>query len=452
MYREEQDSVGKLNIPKDAYYGVNAQRAFENFQITGQRLDPLFIESLVQVKKAVALANMELGELDPKIGETIVKVADEMLAGNLHDQMIVDPIQGGAGTSSNMNINEVIANRAIEMLGGEKGDYTVVSPNDHVNKGQSTNDVYPTSGKLTMLKLADILLASLNQLADTFEAKAKEFAGIKKMGRTQLSDAVLITVGEEFHAHSTLTKRNIKRLEAVKDEVRALNMGGTAIGTGISAHKDLPQTFNKHINDVTGLGLTVAEDLIDATQNIDCFAVVADVQKTIGLSLSKVANDIRLLSSGPRTGLGELYIPSRQNGSSIMPGKINPVIPEVLSQAAYLAAGNSYTVALAVEGGQLELNAFEPVAFHKIFESFRVLSNAILTFDENCVKGIEVNKERCRELLERSTYLTTDLAIHIGYKEASEITKESLRDDKTVIEVAREHGVSEEIISAITAD
>lgn len=449
MYREEHDSVGKLNIPGEAYYGVNAQRAMDNFQITQMKLDPVLVESLIEIKKACALTNMELGELDTKVGEAILAAADEMLAGNLIGEMIVDPIQGGAGTSTNMNINEVIANRAIELLGGKKGDYDLVSPNDHVNKGQSTNDVYPSSGKLTILKLADMFLKTLEELAVSFEEKAQEFAHVKKMGRTQLSDAVPITLGAEFHAYYMVTKRNIKRLAAVRDEVRSLNMGGTAIGTGISAHEAFPVTVNKHLNNLTGLNLEVAEDLVDGTQNIESFGVVADCLKTIGLSCSKIANDIRLLSSGPRTGFGEILIPARQNGSSIMPGKINPVIPEVVNQAAFLTAGNSVTVAMAVEGGQLELNAFEPVIFHKIIESFRVLDNSLTTFNTNCVKGIQANEERCRELLERSTYLTTALASHIGYDEASTITKESLRDNKTVPQVAREHGVSEETLAAI---
>ncbi|WEG73155.1 aspartate ammonia-lyase [Vagococcus intermedius] len=449
MYRKEHDSVGNIDIPKEAYYGVNAQRAVDNFQITKLKLDPLFVESLVEIKKATAMANMELGELDIKIGEAIIKAADEMLQGNLYDQMIVDPIQGGAGTSTNMNINEVLANRAIELLGGEKGDYTVVSPNDHVNKGQSTNDVYPSAGKLTFLKMMDQLLPTLSDLAAAFKVKAEAFKDIKKMGRTQLSDAVPITVGAEFNAYYVLTKRNIARLVNVRSEISSLNMGGTAIGTGISAHNDLPNMVVKHLNSITGFDLEVAEDLVDGTQNIDCYAVVSDCLKTIALSTSKVANDIRLLSSGPRTGLGELFIPSRQNGSSIMPGKINPVIPEVVTQAAFLVAGHNVTISMAVEAGQLELNAFEPVIFYTMIESFNALTNAFRSFIDNCVIGIEVNEKRCRELLERSTYLTTSLASHIGYDEASSITKQSLREDKTVLEVAREHGVSESILKQI---
>ncbi|WP_347340587.1 aspartate ammonia-lyase [Vagococcus allomyrinae] len=450
MFREEHDSVGSLRIPGEAYYGVNAKRAYDNFQITDSRLEPIFIESLAQVKKAGALANLKLGELKPMIGETIIQVADELLEGKLTGDMIVDPIQGGAGTSSNMNINEIIANRGIELLGGEKGQYHLLSPNDHVNKGQSTNDVFPTAGKLTFLKLIDQLLIVLEELADSFKEKSLAFATIQKMGRTQLSDAVPITVGAEFKAYYTVTKRNIKRLTACKEEIRYVNMGGTAIGTGLSAHSQFSQTIIGYLREVTGLDIAVAEDLIDSTQNVEAFGVVSDVLKTIALSSSKIANDIRLLSSGPRTGIGELIIPARQNGSSIMPGKINPVIPEVVTQGAFLVAGNNVTISMAIEGGQLELNAFEPVIFHKLIESFHVLTNTLASFNEHCIKGIQVNASRCQELLEKSTYLTTSLAEYIGYEQAALIAKESLQLNRTVKEVALSKGISNDILVKIS--
>lgn len=450
VFREEHDSIGTLRIPGEAYYGVNAKRAYDNFQITELRLDPLFVESLIQVKKASALTNVALGELDHRIAETIIQVTDELLKGKFASDMIVDPIQGGAGTSSNMNINEVIANRGIELLGGEKGNYHLISPNDHVNKGQSTNDVFPTAGKLTFLKLIDRLLVVLEALSASFKEKAVAFADIKKMGRTQLSDAVPITVGAEFKAYYTVTCRNIKRLKAVKAEIHQVNMGGTAIGTGVSAHERFSETVEGYLRDITGLDVVIAEDLVDSTQNIEAFGVVSDCLKTIALSSSKIANDIRLLSSGPRTGIGELIIPARQNGSSIMPGKINPVIPEVVNQAAFLVAGNNVTVSMAVEAGQLELNAFEPIIFFKLMESFKVLTNALGTFNEHCIKGIEVNQDRCQELLEKSTYLTTSLANYIGYEKASLIAKESLRLNRSVKDVALEKGVSTDILLAIS--
>ncbi|MGX7059394.1 aspartate ammonia-lyase [Vagococcus humatus] len=448
-YRQEADSVGSLRVPKEAYYGVNAKRAYQNFQITGTRLDPLFIDSLVEVKKATALANMQLGELEQKVGEAIVTACDEMLDGQHLDAVIVDPIQGGAGTSSNMNINEILANRAIELLGGEKGQYELVSPTDHVNRGQSTNDVFPTAGKITFLKKATSLLEVLERLEKVFQEKAEKFATIKKMGRTQLSDAVPITVGREFGAYASVTRRNIDRLTHVMKEIEVINLGGTAIGTGISAHPDLSKTVEKYLNLETELDLRIADDLVDGTQNIDSFAMLADCLKTIGISTSKIANDIRLLSSGPRTGFGELIIPAKQNGSSIMPGKINPVIPEVVNQSAFLVAGNSVTVSMAVESGQLELNAFEPVIFYCMIQSFNALEKAFSTFIDNCLIDIQVNEKRCEELLESSTYLTTGLAKTIGYEKAAKIAKQSLADGRSVREIAIEQGISEDLINEL---
>ncbi len=449
MFRSESDSVGTLDIPLEAYYGVNAKRAEGNFQITGQQLDPGFIESMVEVKKACALANIELGEVDEKIGMAIINACDDLLFGHFLDQIIVDPIQGGAGTSMNMNINEVLANRAIEHLGGVKGDYQLVSPNDHVNRGQSTNDVVPTAGKITFLKMTERLRAKLSELEQAFQEKAVEFATIKKMGRTQLSDAVPMTVGDEFGAYAAVTQRNIQRLEHVKQEVLTINLGGTAIGTGLSAHKHFSGVVEKYLNHTTNLNLLTAHDLIDNTQNIESFAVLSDCLKTIALSTSKIANDIRLLSSGPRTGIGELIIPARQNGSSIMPGKINPVIPEVVTQCAYMVVGNNVTISMAVEAGQLELNAFEPVIFYRLLESFSVLERALDTFIFNCIKGIKVDAKRARELLESSTYLTTHLARSIGYDQAAKIAKMSLEQGRTVRDVALAEGVSPALLEKI---
>lgn len=450
MSRIERDSIGELAVPKDSYYGVHSLRAKTNFDITGQPFSTDFIQSLAQVKKAVALANHRLGLLSEEKMTAITQAATEIIDGQFHDQFIVDPVQGGAGTSSNMNINEMIANRGIELLGGEKGDFSVLHPIDDVNMGQSTNDVFPTAGKLTMLKQIPLLLEQLEALSRSFKNKSEEFKDILKIGRTQLSDAVPLTLGQEFHAYHSVTKRGIKRLQAAVSEMESINLGGTAIGTGITADPLLSETVLPILNDITGENLTIAEDLIDGTQNIDCFLVISNVLKTIALSLSKVANDIRLLSSGPRAGIGEIIIPSKQNGSSIMPGKINPVIPEVLTQCAFIVAGNNTTISMAVEAGQLELNAFEPVIFYKLLESFQLLTNGIYTFRVNCVDGIQADEVRCHENLERSTYLATVLSKTIGYTESSDIAQESLETGMSIREVARKRGVKDEILARLS--
>ncbi|WP_420513262.1 aspartate ammonia-lyase [Vagococcus carniphilus] len=441
MYRMEKDSVGELEIPVDSYYGVHSLRAKINFPITTQQLDPDFIVSLAQVKKATALANHKLGLLPEEKTKAIVQAADEIIAGQFHDSFIVDPIQGGAGTSSNMNVNEVITNRAIEILGGVKGDFSVIHPNDDVNKGQSTNDVYPTAGKLTMLKKIPLLEAELERLMDIFEVKAEEFKDILKLGRTQLSDAVPITLGQEFHAYYSVTKRNLRRLKDVRKEMEAINLGGTAIGTGITAHPDLSATVLPFLNMITDENLDITDDLVDGTQNIEQYVVLSDVLKSIAISLSKISNDIRLLSSGPNSGIGEIRIPARQNGSSIMPGKINPVIPEVMTQCSFVVMGNNAIIGAAAEAGQLELNAFEPVVFYKLIESFQVLTNGIGTFIDHCIAGIEANEEKCFDNLERSTYLATVLSETVGYTKAAEIAKISLETGRTIREIAESEGI-----------
>ena len=445
MYRTERDSVGELEVPADSYYGVHSLRAKINFPITNQTLDQDFIISLAQVKKAAALANHKLGLLPDLKTKAIVQASDEIIAGKLHDQFIVDPIQGGAGTSSNMNVNEVITNRAIELLGGVKGDFSVIHPNDDVNKGQSTNDVYPTAGKLTMLKKIPALMFELERLKEAFEEKSNEFKDILKLGRTQLSDAVPITLGQEFHAYYTVTKRNMKRLEHVKSEMETINLGGTAIGTGITAHPELSETVVPYLNTITDEILVTSDDLVDGTQNIEQYVILSDVLKSIAISLSKIANDIRLLSSGPNSGIGEITIPARQNGSSIMPGKINPVIPEVVTQCSFVVMGNNTIIGSAAEAGQLELNAFEPVVFYKLLESFQVLTNGISTFVDHCVSGIEANEARCKDNLERSTYLATVLSETIGYTKAADIAKVSLTTGQTIREVAEAQGIKIEM-------
>lgn len=443
-FRTESDSIGTKEVPKTAYYGVQTLRAAENFNITDLKLHMEFVNSLAQIKKASAIANREVGLLDRNIENAIVKACDEILDGSLHDQFIVDPIQGGAGTSANMNANEVIANRAIEILGGEKGNYDIVHPNDHVNMGQSTNDVIPTAGKITALKLLPKALMQLSRLNDALEAKAKEYDNVIKMGRTQMQDAVPIRLGQEFKAYSTVVKRDIARLTKVTEELMVVNMGGTAIGTGINADEEYLNRIVPALCSVTALDLRQAEDLIDATQNVDCFAAVSSALKTCAISLSKMSNDLRLMSSGPRTGFEEINLPPKQNGSSIMPGKVNPVIPEVMSQVAFNIIGNDMTITMAAEAGQLELNAFEPVIFYKLFQSIETLANGVNTLVDNCIVGITANEERCKELVDNSVGIITAICPHVGYKKAANIAKAAIKTGEPVRKLLIQEGLLKE--------
>lgn len=431
-FRAEKDSIGVKNVPENVYYGVQSLRAAENFRITGLFMHPEIINSLAYIKKAAAMTNSEIGILDKRIAYAIIKACDEILEGKLHGEFIVDPIQGGAGTSLNMNANEVIANRAIEILGGEKGDYSIVHPNDHVNYGQSTNDVIPTAGKMTSLKLLDNLERELNRLYDALCDKADEFDHVIKMGRTQMQDAVPIRLGQEFRAYSVAIKRDVRRIVRAKDEMRSLNMGGTAIGTGINADIDYLKDIVPNLAKISGMDLVQAEDLIDATQNVDPFVAVSGAVKASAVTLSKIANDLRLMSSGPRTGFGEINLPAKQNGSSIMPGKVNPVIPEVVNQVAFNIIGNDVTITMAAEAGQLELNAFEPIIFYNLFQSIDTLAYAVDTFVENCIKGITANEDRCKELVENSVGIITAICPHVGYAEASKIAKEAISTGESV--------------------
>ncbi|MBX4263405.1 aspartate ammonia-lyase [Clostridium estertheticum] len=440
-FRLESDSIGSKQVPMEAYYGVQTLRCAENFKITGLGMCVEFIKSLAEIKKAAAITNNEVGLLDKKIEEAIVMACDEIIDGKLQNQFIVDPIQGGAGTSMNMNANEVIANRAIEILGGKKGDYSIVHPNDHINYGQSTNDVIPTAGKMTALKLIPKAIVELSKLYDAFNEKSKEFDDVIKMGRTQMQDAIPIRLGQEFKAYSSVIRRDISRLEKAKEELKVVNMGGTAIGTGMNA--DI-QYFNKivpNISKISNIELKQATDLIDATQNLDGFVVVSGVIKACAVNLSKIANDLRLMSSGPRTGFGEINLPSKQNGSSMMPGKVNPVIPEVISQVAFNIIGNDITITMAAEAGQLELNAFEPVIFYNLFQSIETLTNGVNTLVVNCISGITANRERCKELVENSIGIITAICPHIGYKKAAGIAKAALNTKKSVRELILKEGL-----------
>lgn len=444
LSRMEHDSIGALNVPAEAYYGVQSMRAATNFQITHRPLHPVLIDSILMVKKAAAITNEKSGKLDQQIAQAIIQACDEILDGNLRDQFIVDAIQGGVGTSANMNANEVIANRAIEILGGTKGDYSIVHPNDHVNMSQSTNDVIPTAGKITVLKLLPQTIKELEKLEKAMEEKEAEFDDILKMGRTQLQDAVPMRLGQSFGAFAHVLKRDIKRLKNVMDEMKVLNIGATAIGTAINVDPYYLANISYELSKVAGISLKQADDLIDATQNLDGFVSVSGVLKTCAVDISKISNDLRLMSSGPRTGLSEINLPARQNGSSIMPGKINPVIPEVVSQVAYLIIGHDYTITMAAEAGQLELNAFEPVLFHHLFESIDTLKEAAATLTKHCITGITANKGQCEEYIEKSVGISTALCPYIGYAKSAEIAKKSLKTGISVKELVLEEGLLKE--------
>ena len=444
QYRSEHDSVGERSVPKDVYYGVQSLRAAENFPITGLAVHPEQINSIAEIKKASAITNLEIGLLDKRVADAIVRACDEIAAGRLHEAFIVDPIQGGAGTSLNMNANEVIANRAIELLGGEKGDYSLVNPNDHVNCGQSTNDVFPSAGKLAVLKLLNRAQVQLERLYQALMEKAEEFDDVLKMGRTQLQDAVPIRLGQEFRAYSQAVRRDISRFERAKDEMRCLNMGGTAVGTGINADERYLRRIVPNLCKVTGLDLIQAHDLIDATQNLDEFVAVSGTVKTCAVNLSKMSNDLRLMSSGPRCGFGEINLPPRQNGSSIMPGKVNPVIPEVVNQVAFNIMGNDLTITLAAEAGQLELNAFEPIIFWNLTHAVEFLTYAVNTLVDHCVVGITANRERCRDMVEHSVGIITALCPHVGYEKAAEVAKRAIATGASVRELILEEGLLDE--------
>ena len=437
-YRLEKDSVGEKMVPREAYYGVQSLRGYENFRISGMTTDKKFVRDLAIVKKASAITNMKVGVLDKKIGEAIVKACDEINEGNFINEFIIDPIQGGAGTSMNMNINEIIANRANEILGYEKGSKYPVHPNDHVNMGQSTNDVIPTAASITAYKLLQECVKELSSLEEVLDRKAEQFDKVIKMGRTEMQDAVPISLGAEFKAFSRAIGRDVKRLDRVKEELLEVNLGGTAIGTGITAD-------NKYINKVvpelaTLLDINVyqAEDLIDATQNLDKFAEISSQLKVCAVNISKISGDLILMSSGPRTGFGEIKLPTKQNGSSIMPGKVNPVMPEVMKQIAYQIMGNDLTITMATQSGQLELNAFYPIIMLNLYQSITILTNGVKTFIENCAIGIEANEKRCKDLVEGSIGIVTALAPVLGYEKAADIAKKALKTGKYVREVIEE--------------
>ena len=449
-YRVEKDSIGVKDIPEEVYYGVQTLRAAENFHITGLNMHPEIINSLAYIKKASAITNCEVGILEKKKAQAIVQACDEIVSGKFHNEFIVDPVQGGAGTSLNMNANEVIANRAIEILGGKKGDYTIINPNDDVNCGQSTNDVIPTAGKMTSLRLLQNLKKQLLRLYDALNEKATEFDHIIKMGRTQMQDAVPIRLGQEFKAYSVAIMRDIHRMDKAMDEMRTLNMGGTAIGTGINADEGYLRRIVPNLTEISGMDFIQAFDLIDSTQNLDPFVAVSGAVKACAVTLSKMSNDLRLMSSGPRTGFGEINLPAKQNGSSIMPGKVNPVIPEVVNQVAFNIIGNDMTITMAAEAGQLELNAFEPIIFYCMFQSIDTLGYAVETLVDNCIVGITANEERCRQLVENSVGIITAICPHVGYEKTADIAKKAINSNESVRSlILKENIMDEEELSRI---
>ncbi len=441
--RREHDLLGEMEIPDEYYFGIQTMRAVDNFHISRVRLNffPELIRALAEVKEGAARANRELGLLDPQIADAIVHACEELREGKLREQFVVDMVQGGAGTSTNMNANEVIANRALELLGHAKGEYRYCHPNNHVNLSQSTNDAYPTAVRIALVRSIEKLVASLRQLIAAFHAKGEEFAGIIKMGRTQLQDAVPMTLGQEFEAYAANLTEEIDRLESNMRLFFEINMGATAIGTGINADPEYAGLCTKHLGEITGLPLLEASNLVEATSDTGAFIMNSSALKRLAVKLSKICNDLRLLSSGPRCGLNEINLPPRQPGSSIMPGKVNPVIPEVVNQVAFRVIGNDLTVTIAAEAGQLELNVMEPIIVYGLFESIEMLVHAIDTLREKCIVGITANEEVCRRMVYHSIGLVTALNPYLGYETSSMLAKEALRTGKGIYDLVLEHGL-----------
>ena len=444
--RTETDSLGSVEIPASAYWGVHTARAHENFPIARRPISvyPDFIRAFACVKQAAARANMEIGALDEQRATLIDRACEEIKTGMLHDQFVVGVVQGGAGTSSNMNANEVITNRALELAGHAKGDYSYINPNDHTNHSQSTNDTYPTAIKIALAFSLTSLLDELSLLSDSFAAKGREFSHIIKVGRTQLQDAVPMTLGQEFNAFAVTLREDIERLKEAVSLLGEVNMGATAIGTGINAPRGYKEAVIRHLRDITELDLETAGDLVESTSDTGVFVTFSGALKRSAIKLSKISNDLRLLSSGPQAGLGEINLPARQAGSSIMPGKVNPVIPEAVSQVAYAIAGSDVTVSMAVEAGQLQLNAFEPIIAHSLFQSITWLERACQTLRVNCVDGITANEDRLEDIVSRSVTVITALAPVIGYAEAAKLAKEALATNEKVADLVISRGLLDE--------
>jgi len=442
-HRREHDLLGERDVPAQALWGIHTLRALENFPISGVPIAqyPDFVAALAMVKQAAAEANRELGLLDDERCEAIAEACREIRGGALHDQFVVDVIQGGAGTSTNMNANEVVCNRALEILGAARGDYARLHPLDHVNLSQSTNDAYPTALRLALHRMVGTLRVELESLRRAFAAKSAEFDDVLKMGRTQLQDAVPMTLGQEFHAWATMLDEDNRRLAEAQELVREINMGATAIGTGINAHPDYAALVCRKLSEIADIPLEVAPDLVEATQDAGAYVQMSGVLKRVATKLSKICNDLRLLSSGPRAGLGEIRLPPMAAGSSIMPGKVNPVIPEVVNQIAFVVIGNDVTVTFAAEGGQLQLNAFEPVIARSLFQSLSYLAAGCRVLRERCVAGIVADRERLRAQVESSAGVATALNPWIGYTESSAIAAEAWGTGRSVRELVLERGL-----------
>lgn len=440
--RREKDLLGMREVPVHAYYGIQTLRAIENFPISGIRLSgfPHFINALAFVKKACALANCEMGVLQKNRADAIGAACDEILEGKLRDHFVVDMVQGGAGTSTNMNVNEVIANRALELLGYDKGDYQHLHPNDHVNLSQSTNDAYPTAIRLALNLMLKDILAAMGELRTALDEKENEFADVLKMGRTQLQDAVPMTLGQEFGAYAVMITEDMDRLREASDLLKEINLGATAIGTGINSPPGYADLATQKLREVSGIPVMKSCNLVEATQDSGAYVQMSGVLKRIAVKLSKICNDLRLLSSGPRCGLQEIHLPPMQPGSTIMPGKVNPVIPEVVNQICYAIIGKDITITMAAEAGQLELNVMEPIIALNLFQSFMMLRNACVVLTSRCIRGITADRERCRAYVENSIGLVTALNPVIGYERSVAIAREALETGRSVRELVTEKG------------
>lgn len=451
-FRLEEDSLGKKDVPAEAYYGIQTQRARENFPISNRVAEPVFVWATVAIKKAAALTNIALGKLDEGLGEAIVKAAGEVLAGKLRDQFVVDVFQAGAGTSHNMNANEVLANRALELLGDERGNYKRVHPNDHVNMAQSTNDVFPTAMRIALLKSCPALIETLNHLRDALSKKADDFKSIQKSGRTHLQDAVPLTLGQEFSGYVEVIDTARQRIEHTTGNLRLLGLGGTAVGTGLNAHPRYRKLVIEHLCKITGLDLQPAPNLFHSMQSMADFVSFSAELKNLALELTKICNDLRLLSSGPRTGLGEIKLPPVQPGSSIMPGKVNPVMAEMLNMICFEVIGHDTTVCLASQAGQMELNVMMPVIIHNLLDSLKLLTNGIDVFTKRCISGISADADRCSKHMQQSVGLATVFCPYIGYKKAAALAQEAERTGKNIYELAVEKEVlAEDKIKEILA-
>lgn len=439
--RKESDLLGSRDVPDEAYFGIQTLRARENFNITGLKIKsfPALVRALAEVKKAAVLANHELGLVGGDVSEPVCQACDEIIAGHWHEQFVVDVLQGGAGTSTNMNANEVIANRALEIAGYKKGNYKKIHPNNHINLGQSTNDAYPTAVRVAILHTVSTLTDALTGLCSSFAVKSAEFSSVLKMGRTQLQDAVPMTLGQEFEAFRINLEEEITRLRDASRVFLEINLGGTAIGTGINAHRDYRSRALSHLRVISDLPLVSSPNLIEATPDTGSFVLFSGILKRLATKLSKICNDLRLLSSGPRCGLNEINLPPMQPGSSIMPGKVNPVIPEVVNQVAFQVIGNDLTITLAAEAGQLQLNVMEPVIVFNLFQSMQMLPRAIKALNHLCVSGITANADVCRRYVENSISLITALNPHIGYENSTRIAKEALTSGRSVVELVLEY-------------